>query len=46
MERRTSKRKNKTTNNNYTIMKTEKIKKIITVLIKTLKWLYTLLSKK
>ena len=46
MERRTSKRKNKTTNNNYIIMKTEKIKKIITVLIKALKWLYTLISKK
>lgn len=46
MERRASKSKNETINNNYTIMKTEKIKKIITILIKVLKWLYTLLSKK
>lgn len=46
MERRTSKRKNKTTNNNYIIMKTEKLKKIVKTLIKILKWLYTLLSKK
>ena len=46
MERRTSKSKNKTTNNNYIIMKTEKIKKIIKTIIKALKWLYTLLSKK
>lgn len=46
MERRTSKSKNKTINNNYNIMKTEKIKKIITTLIKALKWLYTLISKK
>lgn len=46
MERRTSKSKNKTINNKYTIMKTEKIKKIIKTLIKVLKWLYTLVSKK
>ena len=46
MERKTSRRKNKTINNNYTIMKTEKIKKIIKILIKALKWLYTLTSKK
>ena len=46
MERRTSKSKSKTINNNYTIMKTEKIKKVLTILIKILKWLSTLLSKK
>lgn len=46
MERRTSESKSKTINNNYTIMKTEKIKKIIRTLIKMLKWLSTLLSKK
>ena len=46
MERRTSKSKNKTINNNHTIMKTGKIKKIIGILIKALKWLYTLISKK
>lgn len=46
MERRTSKSKSKPINNNYTIMKTEKIKKILKTLIKVMKWLYTLLSKK
>lgn len=46
MERRTGKSKNKTINNNYIIMKTEKLKKIITTLIKVLKWLSTLISKK
>lgn len=46
MERRTSKRKSKPIDNNYTIMKTEKTKKIIKLLIKILKWLYTLISKK
>lgn len=46
MERRTSRSKKKTINNNYTIMKTEKIKKALTILIKILKWLYTLISKK
>lgn len=46
MERRTNQSKNETTNNNYRIMKTEKIKKIVTMLIKILKWLSTLLSKK
>lgn len=46
MERRTIKSKNTTTNNNYTIMKKEKTKKIITILIKILRWLYTLISKK
>lgn len=46
MERRTSRSKKKTINNKYTIMKTDKIKKVLTILIKALKWLYTLLSKK
>lgn len=46
MERKTSKGKNKSINNNHTLMKTEKIKKIITTLIKVLKWLSTLTSKK
>ena len=46
MERRTSRSKSKTINNKYTIMKKEKIKKVLTILIKVLKWLYTLLSKK
>lgn len=46
MERRTSKSKSKAIDNNYTTMKTEKIKKVLTILIKILKWLYTLLSKK
>lgn len=46
MEGRTGKSKDETTNNNYNIMKIEKIKKIIKNLIKVLKWLYTLISKK
>lgn len=46
MERRTSKGKNAATSNNYTTMKKEKIKKIITNIIKILRWLYTLVSKK
>lgn len=46
MERRTNKGKNKPTRNNHTIMKTKKIKKIIMTIIKILKWLSTLLSKK
>lgn len=46
MERRIGKSKNRSINNNYIIMKTEKIKKIIKILIKVLKWLSTLLSKK
>lgn len=46
MERRTNKSESKTIDNNYTIMKTEKIKKVLTILIKVLKWLSTLLSKK
>lgn len=46
MERRTSKSKSKTINNNFTIMKTEKIRNIIKNLIKVLKWLSTLLQKK
>lgn len=46
MERRKSNSKRKTIKNNYTIMKTGKIKKIIETLIKILKWLYTLISKK
>lgn len=46
MERRTCKSKNETINNNYTIMKTERIKTIIATLIKILKWLSTLISKK
>ena len=46
MERRTNKSKSKTINNNHTIMKTEKIKKVLTILIKALKWLSTLLTKK
>ena len=46
MERRTGRSKRKTINNKYTIMKTDKIKKVLTILIKALKWLYTLLSKK
>lgn len=46
MERRTGKNKKESINNKYIIMKTEKIKKIITILIKVLKWLYTLISRK
>ena len=46
VERRTSKSKNKTINNIDSIMKKEKIGKIIATLIKILKWLSTLLSKK
>ena len=46
MERRTGKSKNSAINNKHTIMKTEKIKKIIRILIKALKWLYTSLQKK
>lgn len=46
MERRTDKSKNPATNNKHTTMKTEKIKKILTILIKVLKWLSTLISKK
>lgn len=46
MERRTSESKNKAINNKHTIMKTERIKKIIKILIRVLKWLSTLLSKK
>lgn len=46
MERRTNKSKSKAINNNYTIMKTGKIKKIIRILIEVLKWLYTSISKK
>lgn len=46
MERKTVKSKSSTINNKHTTMKTEKIKKILTILIKALKWLSTLLSKK
>ena len=46
MEGRIGKIKNETTNNKHTIMKTDKIKNIVMNLIKVLKWLYTLLSKK
>ena len=46
MERRTGKNKSSTINNKHATMKTEKIKKILTILIKVLKWLSTLLSKK
>ena len=46
MERRTGKSKDSTINNKHVTMKTEKIKKILTILIKALKWLSTSLSKK
>lgn len=46
MERRTGKSKNPTINNKHITMKTGKIKGILKTLIKILKWLYTLLSKK
>ena len=46
MERRTGKSKSKSINNNHTIMKEKETKKIIEILIKILKWLYTSTSKK